>query len=167
VSITGTNANQFSQSNNCVATLAVGSICTINVVFTPTTVGAKSASVSITGTGAGTQTVALTGTGAVPTYTLNPTTLVFTNQQHGTTSAPQLVTLINTGPVAVPITGITIMGGQFSETNTCGTSVAVSATCSISVVFMPTSKGAKSSTLKVAAGGGAATETVALSGTGI
>jgi Abnormal spindle-like microcephaly-assoc'd, ASPM-SPD-2-Hydin len=105
----------------------------------------------------------------LPTYTVSPASLAFGSEPHGTTSAAQPVTVKNTGSVTLPITSITLLGTnprQFSQTNTCGTSVAVGATCTISVVFKPTGKGSKAATLNVKAGGGAGTQTVALSGTG-
>jgi hypothetical protein len=45
--------------------------------------------------------------------------------------------------------------------------VAIGGSCTVSVVFKPTSTGAKSATLQVTPGGGAAPKSVALSGTGI
>jgi hypothetical protein len=104
-----------------------------------------------------------------PTYTALPTFLAFGSQTVGTSSAAQLVRVTNTGAVALPITGITLAGAnpaQFSKTTTCGTSVAIGTSCTISVVFKPTVKGSKTATLNVNAGGGAGTQTVSLSGTG-
>jgi len=95
--------------------------------------------------------------------------VAFGAQTVNTSSAPQLLTVTNTGTVAVPISSISLGGtnpGQFSQTNTCGTSVAVSGSCTISVVFTPTSNGAKSATLNVNAGNGAGRQTAALTGTG-
>ena len=43
ISITGTNSADFAQTNNCPATLAVISTCTVNVTFTPSLLGAESA----------------------------------------------------------------------------------------------------------------------------
>jgi hypothetical protein len=51
VSITGANAGDFSQTNSCPGTLTNTSSCTINVTFTPTTPGARSASVSVSFSG--------------------------------------------------------------------------------------------------------------------
>jgi hypothetical protein len=118
--------------------------------------------------GAGTQTIALSGTGIVASYTVSPTSLSFGSQAHGTSSVAQPVTLTNTGSTALAITSITISGANlrlFSQTNTCGTSVAVGSTCTISVVFKPTSKGPKVAQLNVSSGG-AGTQAVALSGAG-
>jgi Abnormal spindle-like microcephaly-assoc'd, ASPM-SPD-2-Hydin len=107
--------------------------------------------------------------GLLATYTVSPTSLAFGSQPHGTNSAAQSVTVTNTGDVALPITSIKPPSTSlhpFSQTNTCGTSVVVGATCTISVVFNPAGKGSKSATLSVNAGSGAGTKTVALSGTG-
>ena len=57
----------------------------------------------------------------------------------------QVVTLTNTGISALTIGGISIGGtnpGDFSQTNTCGNSLAAAASCTISVVFSPKSGGA-------------------------
>ena len=171
ITLSGTSPHPFSQTNTCGTSVAVGATCTISVVFKPTSTGSKTATLNVNaGGGAGTQTVALSGTGVVPTYTVSPTSLAFGSVPDGTTSGPQSVTVTNTGTVALPITSITLSGtnpGQFSQTNTCGTSVAVGASCTISVVFKPTATGSKTATLNVNAGGGAGTQTVALSGTGV
>jgi len=172
VTLTGKNLSQFSQTNNCGASVAVGSKCTINVVFAPTSGLAKTATLNVNGGGgAGTQSVTLTGTGVAPkpTYSVSSTSLAFGSVTTGTASAPQSVTVTNTGSVALPIISITLTGknpSQFSQTNTCGASVAVGSKCTISVVFAPTSALAKTATLNVTGGGGAGTQTVTLTGTG-
>jgi len=107
--------------------------------------------------------------GLLPAYTTLPASLAFGNELKNVASAPMLVTVQNTGTLALPITNITLSvanPGQFSQTNTCGTSVAVGATCTISVVFKPTWTGPIQATLNVNAGAGAGTQTVALTGTG-
>jgi Abnormal spindle-like microcephaly-assoc'd, ASPM-SPD-2-Hydin/FG-GAP-like repeat len=64
IAITGTNAGDFSQQNNCGVGLQAGKSCTANVVFKPTATGARSATLTITYSGVDTpQTVALSGTG--------------------------------------------------------------------------------------------------------
>ncbi len=172
ITLTGKNLSQFSQTNNCGASVAVGSPCKINVVFAPTSVLAKTATLNVNaGGGAGTQSVALTGTGVAPTptFSVSPTSLAFGSVPTGTDSAPQSVTVTNTGSVALPIATIKLTGknlSQFSQTNNCGTSVAVGTACKISVVFAPTSVLAKTATLSVTGGGGAGTQTVTLTGTG-
>lgn len=174
IAISGTNAGQFAQTNNCGSSVPLGSTCTITVTFKPTSTGAKTANVTVTaGSGAGTKTVSLSGTGVTgvkPAFSVSPTTLAFGNVARNVTSAAKTVKISNTGTVVLPITSIILSGtnpGQFSQTNNCPAQVPVGGSCSASVKFKPTSTGAKSSTLRVTPGGGAAVKTVALSGTGI
>jgi hypothetical protein len=63
--ITLSSATDFSSTNNCPASLAAGANCAINVAFTPSVAGNRSATVNITDNSLGTttQTVALTGVG--------------------------------------------------------------------------------------------------------
>jgi hypothetical protein len=64
ISIGGTNAGQFSQTNNCPASLATNASCTITVVFSPKGTGAFTASVLVKDNApASPQSVTLTGTG--------------------------------------------------------------------------------------------------------
>src|SRR6202008_3908286 len=64
IAITGTNATDFAQTNNCPGSLAAGAQCNINVTFTPTAFGTRAASVSISDNALGSpQTANLTGYG--------------------------------------------------------------------------------------------------------
>ena len=88
----------------------------------------------------------------------------------GVTAVAKTVLVTNTGTAALPITSIAVGGtnpSQFSQTNNCGTSLAVSSVCTITVKFKPTSAGPKTATVSIAAGSGAGTKTVSLSGTGV
>ena len=64
-SITGiTTTGDFSQTNNCPATLAIGGSCTVNVVFTPTVAGARTGTLSVIDSAANSpQTAGLSGKG--------------------------------------------------------------------------------------------------------
>jgi sugar lactone lactonase YvrE len=167
IKLTGANAGLFSQTNNCGSSIPAGSGCSIGVTFLPTSTGAKTATLQVSlGGGAGVQSVSLSGNGIVPTYTLAPTSIAFGDQAHGTHSASQIITLSNTSTLTLPITSIALTGAQFAQTNNCGTSVAANSSCTISVSFDPTSAGAKSSSLKVTAGGGAGNQSTSLTGTG-
>jgi hypothetical protein len=161
-------AGQFSQSNNCPNSVAAGGSCTISVVFVPSSAGAKSATLTVkAGGGAATQTVSLQGTGIVPSFTLSPNTLAFGNQGESVASAPLTITLTNTGSVALPITSISVPAGQFTQSNSCPPALGAGAACPISIVFTPTSAGAKTANLTVKGGDGALTQTASLSGTGV
>src|SRR5262249_36241048 len=85
---------------------------------------------------------------------LAPATLTFAPQVVGTTSASQQVTLTNTGLVPVTPATLSFTGANasdFAQSNTCGSSLAVSATCQISVSFTPGALGSRdrSATLRV------------------
>ena len=166
----GTNANQFTESHNCGAAVPAGASCAINVTFLPTSTGTKVASLNVVGgASAGTQSVPLSGTGVVPTFSVAPTALAFGSQPRSTSSAARTVTISNTAAVQLPITSITLNGanpGQYSQTNTCVSPLAMGGSCTISVIFRPTSAGAKAANLNVTAGGGGGTQSVALTGTG-
>jgi len=64
LTITGTNASDFTETNTCQPSVAAGASCDITVTFKPTATGLRTADVSISDGGGGSpQTVALTGTG--------------------------------------------------------------------------------------------------------
>jgi hypothetical protein len=66
ISVKGTNAASFVQTNNCGSSLAAGAKCTIAVKFTPATTGSFSANVTVVDNaqaGSGTQTIPLSGKG--------------------------------------------------------------------------------------------------------
>ena len=112
------------------------------------------------------------GDNAMQTYTLtigpilSPASLIFLPQASGTTSAPQTVTLSNPGSNALSISGISISGANaadFLQTNTCGTGVAPTSNCTISVTFAPSlSAGSETATLN--ASDNAGTQQVGLTG---
>jgi hypothetical protein len=136
-------SGDFSQTNNCGASLATGNNCTINVTFTPTATGTRTGAVTITDNATGSPHVVNlsgTGTGTAPVVSLSTTTLALGSQPVGTTSAAQTVTLSNTGNATLNITSIAITGtnaSDFAQTNTCGSSVAAGADCTINVTFKP------------------------------
>jgi hypothetical protein len=73
VAVTGADASQFSQTNNCTM-VEPGSNCTIKVVFTPTVAASATASLGITDNAEGSpQAVDLSGTGtALPDFAIGP-----------------------------------------------------------------------------------------------
>jgi len=167
ISIGGNNSNDFTQTNNCPASLPVGVSCKIKVVFAPKQQTQDSASLDVSYQGVGSpQSVALSGTGtSAPTVSLKPSSLTFATQTIGTTSPPQTATLTNTGSVAVTISNIAT-SGSFSETNNCPSSLPVGANCQIKVEFTPIAKGPASGKLSVTDDVKGSPQTVALSGMG-
>jgi hypothetical protein len=107
---------------------------------------------------------------AQPTVTLSPTSLSFGNQIVGTSSSVQVITVTNTGTSSLSLNAIKLQGGNrldYSQTNTCGSTLAVNASCAISVKFTPLAIGSRTSTVSVADNAAGSPQTVPLSGTGI
>ncbi|MFZ0736802.1 MAG: SBBP repeat-containing protein, partial [Candidatus Acidiferrales bacterium] len=83
---------------------------------------------------------------------LNPAGLVFPAQSLGTTSQPLSSTLTN-GETPLTISGITLAGddpGDFAVINTCGSSVAAGAQCTITATFTPTASGTRRALVMIA-----------------
>jgi hypothetical protein len=164
VSTTGS----FTQTNTCGTKVAAGASCTFSVKFKPVKIGTLTGTISIADNASNSpQKIVLTGVG---TYIqLTPISLNFGNQPVGTKSLPKTITLSNKGSVAVSITSIAFTGsdpGDFSQTNTCGKSVAAGASCSISVTFTPSTKGKRTANLSIKDTGGGSPQTASLTGTG-
>ena len=53
IAITGTNASEFAETNNCGTSLAAGATCTITITFTPAAPGPRTANVMFTDNAAG------------------------------------------------------------------------------------------------------------------
>lgn len=164
IAITG----PFTQTNTCGSTVNAGRSCTLTVTFRPTTAGSITGALSITDNAPlSPQTVRLKGTGTYVEF--NPSTFNFGNQPVATKSLPKKITLSNKGSVAVSITNISILGtnaGDFSQTNTCGTSVAAGASCFITVTFTPSATGKRTASVSVTDNGGGSPQKVSLAGTG-
>jgi probable HAF family extracellular repeat protein len=106
---------------------------------------------------------------SAPNASLSPTSLTFSSQAIGTTSAAKTVTLKNTGTASLSITNIAITGtnaGDFAQTHTCGSSLAVGASCSISVTFKPTASGTRAAAVSVSDNAAGSPQKVSLSGIG-
>jgi len=105
----------------------------------------------------------LLNTGVV---SFSPTTpLNFKKQAVGTKSAPQTVTLTNTGTKALNIASMKA-SAEFAVTSTCGSSVAAGANCTISVTFSPTKKGFQQGTVTIIDSASTKPQVIELLGTG-
>ena len=168
ITLSTPSPNPFSQTNTCGPSLAAGARCTIIVVFTPLVTGSSMATLSINaGGGAGTQTVALSGIGVIPSYTVSPASLAFGSQMVNMASAPMSITVANTGTLPLPISSIALSPASpnpFAQTNTCGSSLAAAASCTVSVLFNPNLAGSATATLGINVDG--MISTVNLSGIG-
>jgi len=172
ITLTGTSAGDFTQTNNCPGSLSAKASCTINVIYTPLATGASGASVTLNVGSQHIQTVSLSGTGiaASPIAHLSVTSLTFNGQTIGTTSSARTVTLTNTGVAVLTITGIVLTGtdaSDFAQTNTCPSSLAVNASCTISVTFTPSVSGSLSAAISLTDNANDSPQTIALNGTAV
>ena len=184
ISVTGTNASDFRESDNCNvqaivgATLQAGASCVISVSFEPAGTGSRSAMLQITDSAPGSpQQATLNGTGTLgsPQASLSPSTLNFGTQGVGSTSGPQTAILTNNGNAPLSITGIGVAGtnaGDFLESDNCSVLPLVGGTlqpggsCILNVTFNPTVTGSRTATLNMTDNAPASPQTVSLSGTG-
>jgi len=172
ITIGGAGSSTFAETSTCGSSLAAGASCTISVAFTPAAAVTYSATLSVADNATGSpQTTTLNGTGTAasePGASLTPGMLTFSDTV-GSTTAAQTATLRNTGDAPLGISSIAIAGSdptEFAETNTCGSSLAAGASCTVSVTFTPTSAASFAATLSIADNATGSPQTVALSGTG-
>jgi Big-like domain-containing protein/VCBS repeat protein/HYDIN/CFA65/VesB family protein/centrosomal CEP192-like protein len=166
IQITGANEQDFSQKNNCPASLPPNSSCKISVTFTPKAAGTRNAAVSVTDNAPGSpQSASLTGVGIVPGVMFSPTSLTFATQLVYTTSPPQKVTLTNTGAGILKVTSANV-SGQFAIKTDCGEMLGPGASCTANVTFKPTTKGPLSGSISITDNAPDSPQSVPLSGTG-
>lgn len=91
--------------------------------------------------------------------TLAPSTLDFGSVAVSNSSTPQSFTVTNNGEANLTVTSIAV-GGNYSQTNDCGSLIAVGTSCTVNVVFTPTSSGSQNGTLTVQLGSGTYTSTL-------
>jgi hypothetical protein len=158
-------SGDFAQTNNCASTLNAAASCALSVTFTPTATGTRTGAITITDNAPGSpHHLSLAGTGATG-VTLTPTSLTFASQSVGTFSSSQLATLKNVGGTMLKILSIG-RSGDFYEGNNCPSSLAAGASCTLRVIFTPTSPGAKSSAVTIVDNAPGSPHKLPLSGTG-
>jgi FtsP/CotA-like multicopper oxidase with cupredoxin domain len=172
VALGGLLPGDFTLSHNCPASLGSGGSCRATVKFKPVAVGVRTATLVITTNDLGmpVANVALTGTGIQAAVTLTPASANFGAVTAGSTSAPFLFTLTNSGTASLTNINISLTGAnanRFSQTNTCGASLAVGASCTINVTFRPQKAGtAYTATLQIRDSAPNSPQTATLTGTG-
>jgi murein DD-endopeptidase MepM/ murein hydrolase activator NlpD len=101
---------------------------------------------------------------AAPVASLSQTSVNFDTQAVGSTTTVG-VQVVDLSGIALSINGISATG-DYSQTNTCGTSLTPLAGCTISVTFRPTATGLRTGSLTVSSNGAGSPQAVALSGVG-
>jgi phospholipase C len=164
-------SGDFGQTSTCPiapATLAAGGSCKISATFTPTALGVRTGTLTVSDNASNTpQTAQLSGTGVTP-VALSPSSLGFGNQLVNATSAAKVLTVQNNQTVPLTIAGIST-SGDFAQTSNCPLSpntLAAKLSCTISVAFTPTAPGARTGTLTVSDNAPNSPQTASLTGTG-
>jgi hypothetical protein len=165
IGISGPAGGDYTQSSNCLQPIAPGASCSITVSFAPHGYGVRAATLTLLDDGlGGTQTVSLRGTGTAARPLLSSGYLTFGGSSVGTATVPQNVVLFNAGNGLLSIGSISVSGGDFTMTSSCGTTLAAGASCTISVTFLPQATGARSGMVVITDNAG--TQRVTLSGVG-
>ncbi len=141
-------SGDYAETNNCGNSLAANTTCTITVTFTPTITGSRPGTLTVTDSASNSpQTASLSGSGVLPVM-LTPGSANFGNEVVGTTSAPVALNLKNYQTVPLNISSIATTG-DYSQTNSCGSTVPPITSCSISATFSPTTTGTRPGALTV------------------
>jgi hypothetical protein len=159
-----TASGDFTQTNNCPASLPASNSCKINVSFAPSNPGAVAGAITFTDNAARSpQLVTLTGTGVIP-LSFKPASLSLGTVAVGNTSV-KTVTVTNNQ--TTPISLSPVSSADYSVTGgTCGASLAAGSSCTISVTFAPTANGAINGALAITTNGAFSPQIVPLTGTG-
>jgi MYXO-CTERM domain-containing protein len=161
----GSDAAMFSASTGTGCGTSAVNQCTvpkntsvaINVGFTPTTMGSKSATLAITTTdpdpGESVVNVTLAGSGVAPVISATPTTLPFMDVEVGKTSSELTVTVKNNGTANLTIntTAVVAAAGSSQFTLTSGTVGMIAPTASVpfKLTCTPGSQGSQSGTFRI------------------
>ena len=105
-----------------------------------------------------------------PGVVLAPSRLTFlVLRTVGTTSLPHAVKLTNTSGGELAITGITLTGpdpGDFAQSSDCPPTVALGASCLITITFTPTTQGVRTASVSITDSAAGSPQTVPLKGRG-
>jgi hypothetical protein len=156
----GNNPGDFNVNSTCSGPYAANTGCGIAVTFTPLAAGQRSATITITDDAPNSpQIIQVNGTAksgqpTTPLVTLSAQSLGLGTVTQGTSSAPQNVTVSNSGGAPLHISSLSLGGASpsdYSLTNGCTASpYAVNAACTLNVTFAPLATGTRAATITIA-----------------
>jgi outer membrane protein assembly factor BamB len=154
-SVTSSDTTEFAETGSTCPSggLAHGLTCTIAIRFTPSALGARSATLSVNdNTPTSPQQVALSGTGTID-MTVAPTSYAFRSVKDGSKATKSIVVHnYQTNPVSLilPPSFNGSNAGDFSVTGgTCTSTLAAKTICTLIVTYAPTALGNESATMTV------------------
>jgi hypothetical protein len=101
-----------------------------------------------------------------PALAISPGRLDFGDRPVGTAGPPATVTLTNRAVTVLEASDILVSGVDFSQTNTCSSSLSPGASCAVEVTFKPIISGPRLGTLVITGSDPASPHRIALAGTG-
>ncbi len=162
----GVSAIPGATANLNPATISTSGTSVLTLLTSPTT-PAGTYPITIVGShGNLTRTITVSVTIPKTSVRLSAADVAFPQEPVGGTSTPQQVTLTNTGTTALAISSIAA-SWQFSETNTCGSTVKAGASCTISIAFAPTQVGLQAGTVTITDSDPTSPQVVSLTGTAV
>jgi hypothetical protein len=154
-SISGDDASEFNQTNNCNGPVPAGGACTLSVTLIPATpFGNKKATLNVDSNDPIRPTVHanLMGKAAPPVISAIPMSVNLGSVSTTQTSQEKTVTINNTGKSDLTITSMTITGpnaSEFSTNSACPAVLTSGDKCTVTVDFSPITIGPKSASLDV------------------
>src|SRR6267378_2889399 len=166
VAASGTSPLTYQWRKNATAISGATSSSYTTPATTSSDNGAQFTAVVSNSAGSVTSNTATLTVNSAAGLSLSPTSLTFGSLAVGTSSAAQFVTVTNNSSTNVTFSAS--FGGDFgfAGTGTCGSTVAVGASCTISVKFTPTATGTRTGTLTLTHNAPNSPQTVSLTGTG-
>ena len=181
LTISGNNADQYTISSpaGTVFDIPAGGVQLVKLRFKPTSAGVKNASLTISNNSdnsSPSKQITLNGTGTLQltkTLSVNPDVLTNFGTVTTNTSSDKIITLQNTGSSIITVSGLALTGlnpNQFSIVSPTVTSIdiPVGGVQQITIRFIPTSEGWKSSVLTITnnSDNSSPTKIITLNGTG-
>ncbi len=155
ISLSGAHVGDFSQTNDCPASLASGADCEVTVEAMPSATGARTATLVISSNDPDENplNISLQVNGIAPEIEVAPTSLDFGGTLVGDAVTLE-ITVANTGSADLAISGAPGIGGtdagQFSQNSACdNATISAGDNCIFEVSFTPSSSGDKSATLSI------------------
>jgi hypothetical protein len=177
VMISGANASDYTVANNCPSSLAGNGICFIDVTFTPSVTGVRSAQLLVPyGPNGGTTIIPLSGFGLAATVSLAifPRPALFPQAAAIGYTVDTSINIANTGTENVTLSKFVIGGIALHDfgiqSNTCPTGPAVLAPglrCSLTIAFSPRALGVRLANFRLTDSSPGSPHAVSLVGEGV
>ena len=160
----------FSETNNCPATMLPNTICTLMVTFKPSAVGARAGTLEASATGGSTISMPLSGRGipSGPALTSDSYSFDFGQTLIGGSQLDQYsFNIYSVGSSDAIISSVSVSGDYQVTQNTCQGRLSGGSWCYVFLTFAPTAPGIRSGSLRVASNASDSPLTIPLTGIGV